>query len=163
MNVSRPQTPSQTAGPFLHIGMIPSTNTLIQPLPPGEPITLHGTIFDAEAAPVTDALIEMWHPEAGWARSATDGEGAWQLAATRPATAPFVNLWIIARGINTPLQTRLYFPDTDWQSDPAMAHIPEARHATLVASQATTGAYRLDIRLGGEAETVFFDLKGEDT
>jgi len=155
------QTPSQTAGPFLHIGMMPETAPLAPSLPPGEQVTLHGTILDAEAAPVTDALIEMWHPQAGWARSATDGQGAWHLTATRPATAPFVNLWIIARGINTPLQTRLYFPDADWQADPAMARIPEARRATLVASKAAAGAYRLDMRLAGEAETVFFDLRGE--
>ncbi len=158
------QTPSQTAGPFLHIGMMPEGGTvpLVSPLPSGDPITLHGTIFDAESAPVTDALIEIWHPESGWARAPTDGQGSWRLATTRPPTAPFVSLWIIARGINTALQTRLYFPDADWPNDPAMAKIPRARRGTLVASQAAAGAYHLDIRLAGEAETVFFDLQGGD-
>ena len=152
------QTPSQTAGPFLHIGMMPEAAPLSPPLPPGDPLTLHGTILDAEAAPVTDALIELWHPESGWARSPTDGQGGWHLTATRPATSPFVSLWIIARGVNTPLQTRVYFPDADWPTDPAMAKIPEARRRTLVASKGPDGAYRLDIRLGGEGETVFFDI-----
>ncbi len=152
------QTPSQTAGPFLHIGMMPDTAPLALARPPGEAITLRGVILDADSAPVTDALIEVWHPESGWARGATDGQGGWRLAVTRPASAPFVSLWIIARGINTPLSTRLYFPDADWQDDPAMALIPPPRRRTLVALRGADGAYRLDIHLGGEAETVFFDI-----
>ena len=155
------QTPSQTAGPFLHIGMMPEggmMRPLAARLSRGRRITLRGTLTDAEGTPVSDALVEMWHPSAGWARAASDERGGWALEATHPAPAPFVTLWIIARGINTGLQTRLYFPDADWQSDAGMAQVPKARRGTLVASSAPDGAYRHDIRLGGERETVFFDI-----
>lgn len=153
------ETPSQTAGPFLHIGMMPEGT--LRPLatpPPSGTVTLHGTLRDADGAPVTDALVEMWQVGGTWARCATDGQGGWRLDAAQPGTTPFVSLWIIARGINTGLHTRLYFPDAGWARDAAMARVPEGRRSTLVAFADADGAYRLDIRLGGEDETVFFDV-----
>lgn len=155
------ETPSQTAGPFLHIGMMPeggAMRPLLRALPPGETVALRGLLLDATGAPMSDALIEMWQVGGAWARSAVDAEGHWQLVAARPGATPFVSLWIIARGINTGLHTRLYFPDADWRNDAAMAQVPEARRETLVAMHDGNGTYRLDIRLGGEAETVFLDV-----
>ncbi len=125
---------------------------------PADPVTLYGTLFDGEDAPMGDALIEMWQIGGIWARTATDDQGRWRLSAAKPGAVPFVSLWIIARGINTGLHTRLYFPDADWASDAAMARVPAARRSTLVASDTGDGAYRLDIRVGGAGETVFFDV-----
>jgi len=153
------QTPSQTAGPFLHIGMMPEGRA---PRPVADvaerPIALHGRLFDSTGAPVVDGLVEMWQENAVWDRSAMDDEGRWHLRAARPDAYSFVSLWIIARGINTGLHTRLYFPDCAWRDDAAMTTIPAPRRSTLVASQGEDGAYHLDIRLGGEGETVFFDV-----
>ncbi len=153
------ETPSQTAGPFLHIGMMPD-GAAMRPLhraAPADGVLLGGGLFDAEGAPVADALIEMMQEGGVWARCATDGAGAWSLRAARPGARPFVDLWIVARGINLGLHTRLYFPDADRSADNAMARIPVERRETLVASKGADGAYRLDIRLGGPHETVFFD------
>jgi len=154
------ETPSQTAGPFLHIGLMPD-GIGIAPLAvssPTDPVTLHGTLHDADGAPVSDALVEMWQVDGPWARCPTDARGGWRLQAARPGAIPFVALWIIARGINTGLHTRLYFPDIDHAGDAAMARVPQDRRGTLVALDEGDGAYRLDIRLGGEDETVFFDV-----
>ena len=159
-----PETPSQTAGPFVHIGLTPGLHgtggmlPLAAPEAPGAPVALCGTLTDAEGVPVTDALIEGWQAGGGWARCSTHEDGGWRFDIARPDAVPFVGLYVVARGINLGLHTRLYFPDADWRADPAMARVSEARRATLVASDGGDGAYRLDIRLGGPRETVFFDV-----
>ena len=70
-------------------------------------------------------------------------------------------IWIVARGINIGLHTRMYFPDEASANaeDPVLARIdPPARAETLIAAQEGPGVYRFDIRLQGERETVFFDI-----
>jgi protocatechuate 3,4-dioxygenase alpha subunit len=78
--------------------------------------------------------------------------------------APHINLWIVARGINLGLNTRLYFSDEAVANarDAVLNVIEwEARRQTLVAQrELRDGAvvYHFDIRLQGEGETVFFDV-----
>ena len=79
--------------------------------------------------------------------------------------APHINVWVVARGINLGLNTRLYFSDeAEANAKDAVLNLIEweARRATLVAqrSPGTTGVpvYRFDIRLQGDGETVFFDI-----
>lgn len=78
--------------------------------------------------------------------------------------APHLNLWIVARGINIGLNTRLYFADEDEANsrDPVLNLIEQAeRRKTLVATREMrdgTPVYRFDIRLQGDGETVFFDI-----
>ena len=78
--------------------------------------------------------------------------------------APHVNLWIVARGINLGLSTRLYFADEEAANaaDPVLNIIdPPERRRTLLARRETRDgrpAYVLDIRLQGPDETVFFDV-----
>ena len=81
--------------------------------------------------------------------------------------APHVNAWIVARGINIGLNTRIYFSDeAEANGQDAVLNLIEweARRKTLVAerldSKGDGGAivYRFDIRLQGEGETVFFDV-----
>ena len=75
--------------------------------------------------------------------------------------APHITLWIVARGINIGLHTRLYFDDeADANaSDPILARIePAARVDTLLARAEGDGCYRFDIHLQGDHETVFFDI-----
>jgi protocatechuate 3,4-dioxygenase alpha subunit len=73
--------------------------------------------------------------------------------------APHISLWLVARGINIGLQTRLYFEDEDNADDPLLSRIEQRpRAATLIAARTAPGQYRFDIRLQGEAETVFLDL-----
>jgi protocatechuate 3,4-dioxygenase alpha subunit len=78
--------------------------------------------------------------------------------------APHINLWIVARGINLGLNTRLYFSDEGEANakDPVLNLIEwEVRRKTLIAQrEARDGkvVYRFDIRLQGDGETVFFDI-----
>ena len=69
-----PETPSQTAGPYVHIGLIPrqagfdifENNLGATPPGPdtkGERIRIEGRIFDGAGAPVRDALVEIWQAD----------------------------------------------------------------------------------------------------
>jgi protocatechuate 3,4-dioxygenase alpha subunit len=57
------------------------------------------------------------------------------------------------------LFTRVYLPAG---GDPAKVQlppgVPRERAGTLIARRDATGAYRWDIRLQGEGETVFFEI-----
>jgi protocatechuate 3,4-dioxygenase, alpha subunit len=65
------ETPSQTAGPYVHIGLIPHqarfdifetrfSNVLIWPDTPGERIRIEGRVLDGLGAPCRDILLEIW-------------------------------------------------------------------------------------------------------
>jgi len=201
-----PETPSQTAGPYVHIGLIPRQagfdifennlgDTLAGPATPGERIRLEGRILDATGAPVRDALVELWQANAagryahpadrqedraldanfrGWGRAGTDfTTGVFVFETVKPGSvtgrrghrpmAPHVNLWIVARGINLGLATRIYFGDEEAANaaDPVLNLIepPERRNTLIARREMREGGavYVIDIRLQGEGETVFFD------
>ncbi len=110
----------------------------------------------------------------GWGRTGSDFEtGLWFFETVKPGSvtgrhgrpmAPHLNLWIVARGINIGLQTRLYFADEAEANrvDPVLNLIEQAsRRRTLIAERREGGerpVYVLDIHLQGDAETVFFDV-----
>lgn len=69
------ETPSQTAGPYVHIGLIPSQagldifgqdlgRTLAGPGVAGERIRIEGRILDGTGAPCNDVLVELWQANA---------------------------------------------------------------------------------------------------
>ncbi|HEY3147958.1 MAG TPA: protocatechuate 3,4-dioxygenase subunit alpha [Dongiaceae bacterium] len=89
------ETPSQTAGPFVHIGTLPALaglktgaapqlNVLAHDSTLGERIRIEGAIHDGAGVLVKDAMIEIWQANAngqygsndfkGWGRAATDFE-----------------------------------------------------------------------------------------
>jgi protocatechuate 3,4-dioxygenase alpha subunit len=78
--------------------------------------------------------------------------------------APHLSLWIVARGINIGLSTRMYFGDEETANakDPVLNLVEQAgRRDTLIARRTERNGkpvYRFDIRLQGERETVFFDI-----
>ncbi|MEM7507864.1 MAG: protocatechuate 3,4-dioxygenase subunit alpha [Pseudomonadota bacterium] len=182
------ETPSQTAGPYVHIGCLPTTagieglyaqdpgSEAINDPVGGTQITIQGTIFDGAGAPLTDAMVETWQADAaglhaassGWGRRACDTEtGLWQLQTVKPGPvshpggatmAPHITLWLVARGINIGLHTRLYFDDEAEANaaDPVLQQLG-SRAKTLIARQVTPGRHHLDIYLQGPQETVFFD------
>jgi protocatechuate 3,4-dioxygenase alpha subunit len=75
-----------------------------------------------------------------------------------------VNLWIVARGINIGLNTRMYFSDETAANaaDPVLNLIEwEVRRNTLIGQREERSGkriYRFDIHLQGPQETVFFDV-----
>ena len=78
--------------------------------------------------------------------------------------APHINVSLFARGINIHLQTRLYFSDEPEANAkcPVLNLIEQPqRRETLIAQRCEVNgktAYRFDIRIQGEGETVFFDF-----
>jgi protocatechuate 3,4-dioxygenase alpha subunit len=106
-------TPSQTAGPFLTIGLIdgPITNRLV-----GESnlraIRITGVLLDGAGDPVTDGMVEIWqaneagryaHPAddraeipledgfRGFGRSATHTGGRFEFVTVKPGRVPWVD------------------------------------------------------------------------
>ncbi len=197
------ETPSQTAGPYVHIGLAPGAAgfdiyerelgwDIAGPNAKGERIRIEGLVIDGTGSPVKDVMLEAWqanaegiypHPEQageteegfkGWGRVITDFDtGEWGFDTIKPGRAmgrngqlmaPHISLWIVARGINVGLNTRLYFDDEAEANatDPVLNVIEwENRRATLIAKrEMRDGApvYRFDITLQGDNETVFFDI-----
>jgi protocatechuate 3,4-dioxygenase, alpha subunit len=76
--------------------------------------------------------------------------------------APHLNVIVMARGMTSHAFTRIYFSDESEAnaSDRVLAQVEPERRGTLIAERHEAAAgtvYRLDIRLQGEGETVFFD------
>jgi protocatechuate 3,4-dioxygenase alpha subunit len=158
------QTPSQTVGPFFHYGLpwkggadlIGASDLGARPdlTPPdhyllktptartavlGQPIEIIGCVYDAEGAPVPDALIETWQANAagrynspedprddvaldeafiGFGRSSTAEDGSFRFRTILPGPAPgpgnslqapHIALGVMGRGLIKRLVTRLYF------------------------------------------------------
>jgi protocatechuate 3,4-dioxygenase alpha subunit len=200
------ETPSQTAGPYVHIGLVPRVagfdvfqNDLGAEIAGldcnGTRITMSGRIIDGAGGLVHDALIEVWQANSkgvyrheedpgfaelekdfmGWGRASTDFEsGEWSFQTIKPGPitdrdgvvhAPHLNIWIVARGINIGLNTRIYFADeTDANAnDPLLNMIlPEQRRMTLLAKYSNEkphiNDYAFDIILQGDRETVFLNI-----
>ncbi len=198
------ETPSQTAGPYVHIGLAPAAagfeiferelgQVIAGPQSKGERIRVEGRVLDGAGAPVTDVLIEVWqanalgrynHPEdtsglevepdfTGFGRVIPDFEtGVFSFETVKPGSvpgpggcqAPHLSLWLVARGINLGLNTRMYFGDEDKANaaDPVLGRIESSsRRQTLIAARDDTGnppVYRFDIHLQGASETVFLDI-----
>lgn len=200
------ETASQTAGPYVHIGLAPRAagfhifendfgHVLTTPETQGERIRIEGTVTDGSGTLVRDVLLEIWQANAqgrynhpadqqagksidpsfrGWGRACSDFEtGLYRFDTIKPGAvagrngrtmAPHVNFWIVARGINIGLHTRMYFDDETQANaaDPVINLIEwTVRRQTLIAKRERSGSetvYRFDIRLQGEGETVFFDV-----
>ncbi len=199
------ETASQTAGPYVHIGLIPHQagfdifennfgNVLAGPDTKGQRIVIEGRVFDGIGSPLRDVLIEIWQANAdgkynhpadhqnkpvdaafrGWGRTGSDFEtGLYSFETIKPGPvpgrqgrqmAPHVNFWIVARGINIGLNTRMYFDDevAANNADPVLNLIEqESRRPTLIAKRSARGGktvYTFDVFLQGPNETVFFDV-----
>src|SRR4051812_14256006 len=103
-------TPSQTVGPFFHLGLArPEWGDLTKGDPRGERITVEGRVLDGDGAPVPDAMIELWQANAagrydhaddhqdhkpldpnfrGYGRVATDAEGRFRIVTIKPGPVP---------------------------------------------------------------------------
>ena len=193
-----PETASQTAGPYVHIGCVPSfaglegmyggedlgTGPLRADGHAGAAIAIEGHVLDGTGTPLRDALLEIWQADAngafagrdgadphftGWGRQPTDGEtGLFRFETVKPGRvvwpdgrlqAPHVGLWIVARGINIGLYTRIYFDgDPANDDDPLLSRIEHRNRIPTLMARADGDVWRFDVHLQGEKETVFFDV-----
>ncbi|MBZ9816151.1 protocatechuate 3,4-dioxygenase subunit alpha [Mesorhizobium sp. CA7] len=194
------ESPSQTAGPYVHIGLTPNFcgiggvyasdlgSSMINDQTKGERIELRIRVLDGTGTPLKDALIEIWQADAdglynspaemrgaadpnflGWGRQPTDMEtGVCLFRTIKPGRVPFrdgrlmaphITLWVVARGINIGLNTRLYFSDEEKANaeDPILLRIEHRVRVPTLIAERQGDAYVFDIHLQGEKETVFFD------
>jgi protocatechuate 3,4-dioxygenase, alpha subunit len=190
------ETASQTAGPYVHIGLAPGAagfdiyrrelgHDIAGPHAAGQRITVSGIVYDGLGEPVKDILIETWQANAagvypgmgpveegfvGWGRAISDFQtGLFTFQTVKPGPvmgrhgkmmAPHISFWLVSRGINIGLATRMYFTDeaeANAADEVLNTVVPPKRRATMLAMPEGTG-YRFDIRLQGEGETVFLDI-----
>ncbi|MBB3561462.1 protocatechuate 3,4-dioxygenase alpha subunit [Rhizobium sp. BK512] len=195
------ETPSQTAGPYVHIGLTPNFcditgvydtdlgTQMVNDKTLGDRITVSGRIFDGAGALVRDAVVEIWQADSaglynspselrgtadpnftGWGRCPTRAEdGVYSFETIKPGKVPFkdgrkmaphITFWIVARGINIGLHTRMYFPEEQEANagDPILSRIEHReRVATLIATR-DNAKLSFDIYLQGPKETVFLDI-----
>jgi len=157
-------TPSQTVGPYLHIGLDwLTTSSLVSPETEGQHIVLQGCLLDTDGQPIPDGMIEIWqanahgkyaHPDdhqaktltqnfMGFGRLSTDEQGGFRFSTIKPGTVPHhdgslqashIMVQVFARGLIKQLVTRVYFPNDDHSHDLVLKHVPVERRHTLVAS-----------------------------
>jgi protocatechuate 3,4-dioxygenase alpha subunit len=108
----------------------------------------------------------------GFGRVSSDSKGKFEFETIKPGSvpssgnapqAPHISLTLFAAAIHSHLFTRLYFSDEvdANEIDPVLSSVGDTRWDTLIAKRKKTKngiEYRFDIKLGGEGETVFFDV-----
>lgn len=106
----------------------------------------------------------------GFGRCGTDANGGFSFQTIKPGSvpgpdgkpqAPHILLAVFARGMTQQAITRIYFEEESANAaDPILALVPVDRRATLIAKREDRDvpAYRFDVRLQGDSETVFFDV-----
>jgi protocatechuate 3,4-dioxygenase alpha subunit len=130
-----PLTPSQTVGPYFTIGLCRRPENELVP----DGVRLVGRLLDGQELPVNDGVIEVWDaPGRRWGRCGTDAEGRFSFLIAKETS--HLEACVFARGLLRHQLTRIYLRG----GDPALA------------AEQEDGAYRFDIRLQGDRQTVFF-------
>ncbi|WP_105404331.1 protocatechuate 3,4-dioxygenase subunit alpha [Neorhizobium sp. T7_12] len=155
----------------------------------GERITIRGFIYDGANTPLKDAMIEIWQADAdgyynspsetrgkadpnffGWARQPGDmATGEFAFETIKPGKVPFrdgrpmaphVTFWVVARGINLGLNTRMYFSDEEEANaaDPILSRIEHRVRVPTLIGKRDGNTVTFNIYLQGENETIFFDI-----
>jgi protocatechuate 3,4-dioxygenase alpha subunit len=105
------ESPSQTAGPYVHIGTYPAAagleirkdeklNVLVDKSGRGKPIRITGIIYDGAGDPVRDAMVEIWQADAdgrfnspdffGWGRAVSNFDtGLITFETIKPGVTPW--------------------------------------------------------------------------
>lgn len=155
----------------------------------GERITIRGFVYDGAMTPLKDAMIEIWQADAdgyynspsetrgkadpnffGWARQPGDmATGEFAFETIKPGKVPFrdgrlmaphVTFWVVARGINLGLNTRMYFSDEEEANavDPILSRIEHRVRVPTLIGKRDGNTVTFNIYLQGENETIFFDI-----
>lgn len=177
------RTPSQTIGPFFHVGLKWDDGAKVRFAMPGERIVLTGCVFDGAGAPIGDALVETWQADPGgripgpgdavraygYGRVFTAADGRYRLDTLMPGEcagpggekyAPQINVTIFARGLLKALRTRVFLGPQETLKDDPLARAAGQRVATLVGARDAKDpqTWHWDVRLQGKDETVFIAI-----
>jgi protocatechuate 3,4-dioxygenase alpha subunit len=176
------RTPSQTIGPFFHVGLKWEGGEKVAFQTAGTPVVLTGRVYDGAGTPVADALIETWQaaPDgtapgsgaltkaSGYSRAATDSEGRYRIETLMPGPcvgpggeeyAPQIHVTLFARGLLKALRTRVILADPGSARNDPLARAAGQRAATLFAARDAkeAGTWHWDVRLQGNGETAFIE------
>lgn len=162
-------TASQTAGPYLHIGLAGLQNDNLAPEGvAGERITLQGRVFDGDGHPVPDGMVEIWQANAhgryahpadtrdlplekgftGFGRMATDRNGGFRFYTVKPGRvpgpggkpqAPHIVVSVFMRGLLRHLSTRVYFPDEAANAEDFVLSLVPAERRSTLIARAVAG------------------------
>ncbi len=197
MTIKLTQTPSQTVGPYFAYGLTGdqygyqlkaiANGTMVRADTEGERIRIEGIVYDGNAKPIPDAMIELWQADSlgryahsadprssnasftGFGRqgTGTDPDSRFIFDTIKPGRvdavqAPHIGIIVLMRGMLLHAFTRLYFADEAAANakDPVLQSVPAERRGTLIAARRTSPSgpvYRFDIHMQGDKETVFFD------
>ena len=153
----------------------------------GQRIRLEGRVIDGDGNAINDALVEISQADGegrypqtpdearalgfrafGRVGTGTDAQNRFVFhtvkpGAETPGEAPHINVIVLMRGMLLHAFTRVYFSDEAEANakDAVLASVPAQRRNTLIAKRSENGgavSYRFDIRMQGDAETVFFDV-----
>jgi len=155
----------------------------------GRRIVLTGKVLDGTGTPLRDSLVEIWQADSagyypspsetrgaadphftGFGRCATDLDtGVYTFETIKPGPVPYpdgrpmaphISMWIVARGINLGLHTRVYFSDeADANAaDPVLQRVEHKVRVPTLIAQMDGDTYTFDIHLQGPSETIFFDI-----
>jgi len=195
------ESPSQTAGPYVAIGLTPNACgipgvypadlgiTMVNAQTLGPRITITGRVLDGTGTPLRDGLLEIWQADSaglypgpsetrgsadpnfsGWGRCLADSDtGVYRFETIKPGRvpwpdgrqqAPHISFWIVARGINLGLNTRMYFAEEVAANaeDPLLNRIEHQSRVPTLMGRRDGDSYVFDIHLQGPAETIFFDV-----
>jgi len=174
----KPQTPSQTVGPYFAYGLVPQQygynfeslagNDLTKGLEGSKTITLTGKVYDGNEQPMEDAMIELWLDDGenrlfGRYGTGTEEDKSFVFKAVKPKSvkgqAPYISVILFMRGQLLHSYTRIYFEDeADLnETDEVLKAVSSERRPTLIAKKKGDG-YEFDIHMQGPLETVFFQL-----
>ncbi|HZK32794.1 MAG TPA: protocatechuate 3,4-dioxygenase subunit alpha [Corynebacterium sp.] len=179
-------TPSQTVGPYVHIGLSLEGSERMAGPGDGDAQEISFTVLDGAGDPIADAMIEIWQtrpdgtfnapndPRTGTAatvegfrglgRGMVDDSGTTTFTTLLPGSfegqAPHLNVGVFARGMLERLFTRLYFPENTAANaaDPVLQAVAESRRGNLIAERTERG-YHLTVHVQHEdpdLETPFF-------
>jgi protocatechuate 3,4-dioxygenase alpha subunit len=151
----------------------------------GERIKITGQVLDGDGQPISDAVVEIWQPDAngiynhpvdprheqadphfrGFGRSENRKGGVYEFKTIKPGgrngQAPYINVRVFARGMLIHAITRIYFADEPANAnDPVLNSIAADRRSTLIAAceeSKEIPTYRFDIHMQGDNETIFFN------
>lgn len=172
----KPQTPSQTVGPFFHPSFRWAISSAEVTVGEGESLVA-GTITDGKGDIISTAVLEIWQPHAaasprpavarGFQRVFTEKDGRFVFTVTDPPEGPaFAHVTVFSLGLMGALRTRAYVRATpdDLKRVDELRHVPDDRLPTLIAAKTDQPhAFWWPVRLQGEGETVFFSIDLTDS